>query len=274
MDRRAPALMLQPFMLHAWEAAAIAAVVGGAVGFFVVLRGQAFAAHAIPNGAFAGAAAATLASVNVLLGLGAFALVGALGIAALGRRASRDVATALVLVLMLALGALLLGFGSDYASQVYALLFGEVLGVSGTQLVASAALAGAALATLALLYRPLLLCAALSESSQLRPGGRRALELAFLLVLAMATTMTVPVVGATLMFSLMVGPAAAARLLARQPSVALGLSVALALAVAWGAVALAYLTGWPVGFYVGTLAACVYLAGRVRAGEGRLPRLR
>jgi zinc/manganese transport system permease protein len=261
--------MFAAFMLHAWVAAGIVGAVAGAVGFFVVLRGQAFAAHAIPNGAFAGAAAAMLESVNALIGLGVFALAGALGIAAFGRRAGRDVATALVLVLMLALGALLLGFGSDYAPEVYALLFGEVLGVSAGQLAATAALAGGVLAGLALLYRPLLLCAALPESPRLRPSGRRALEPGFLIVVALATTMTVPIVGATLMFSLMIGPAAAACSLSGRPSVALGLSVGLALAVAWSGVALAYLSGWPVGFYVGMLAACVYLAGRVTGAAAR-----
>ncbi len=57
-------LMFAGFMINAWEAATIVAVVAGVVGFFTVLRGSAFAAHALPNGAFAGAAGASLIGVN------------------------------------------------------------------------------------------------------------------------------------------------------------------------------------------------------------------
>jgi len=98
--------MFSGFMVNAWTVASIVAVVAGLVGFFTVLRGSAFAAHAIPNGSFAGAAGASLIGVSTLLGLGVFALAGALGIGVLGRRGRHDVATALALVTMLGLGAL------------------------------------------------------------------------------------------------------------------------------------------------------------------------
>ena len=74
------ALMFSGFMVNAWVIGTIVAVVGGVVGFFVVLRGAAFAAHAIPNGAFAGAAGANLLGINPLIGLGVFSLGAALGI--------------------------------------------------------------------------------------------------------------------------------------------------------------------------------------------------
>ena len=97
--------MFSGFMVNAWEVATIVAVIAGVVGFFVVLRGSAFPAHAIPNGAFAGAAGANLIGVNTLVGLGVFAVLAALGIGSLGRRGRTDVVTALALVMMLALGA-------------------------------------------------------------------------------------------------------------------------------------------------------------------------
>src|SRR5579875_2188928 len=101
-------------MIHAWEAATIVALVAGVVGFFTVMRGAAFAAHALPNGAFAGAAGASLIGVNALVGLGTFSLAGAVTIAWLGRRARRDVATAMTIVMMLALGSLFLSQTSEY----------------------------------------------------------------------------------------------------------------------------------------------------------------
>ncbi len=110
--------MFSGFMINAWTVASIVAVVAGLVGFFTVLRGSAFAAHAVPNGAFAGAAGASLLGINVLIGLGVFSLLGALGIGLLGRRGRHDVATALALVLMLGLGALFLSFTVEYAPEV------------------------------------------------------------------------------------------------------------------------------------------------------------
>src|ERR1700733_14847451 len=99
--------MFSGFMVNAWTVASIVAVV---VGFFAVLRGSAFVAHAVPNGSFAGAAWASLVGINTLIGLGIFSLLGALGIGLLGRRGRHDVVTALALVLMLGLGSLFLLF--------------------------------------------------------------------------------------------------------------------------------------------------------------------
>src|ERR1700691_2339703 len=72
------------FMMSAWIVASIVAVVAGVVGFFVVMRGSAFAAHALPQSAFTGAAAASLIGISTVYGMGAFALTSALGIAWLG----------------------------------------------------------------------------------------------------------------------------------------------------------------------------------------------
>jgi zinc/manganese transport system permease protein len=250
------------FMVNAWVVATIVAVVGGAVGFFVVLRGSAFVAHAIPNGSFAGAAAASLVGVNALIGLGVFSLGGALGIGLLGRRGRHDVATALTLVFMLGLGALFLSFSVEYAPEIYSLLFGEVLGISTNQLGPTIALALVSLAALAVLYRPLLLSSALPDSAQARGIAPFGIELGFLLLVALATTMTVPVVGTALIFSLMIGPPAAARAFTNRPWVAIALSVAIALIVVWAAIALSYQTNWPVGFFVGTASAAAYATGR------------
>jgi zinc/manganese transport system permease protein len=109
------------FLVNALAVGTIVAIVAGVVGFFVVLRGAAFVADAVPQGAFAGAAGASLIGVSTLVGLGAFALAGALAIGWLRRRARSDVATALVLVLMLGLGALFLSFTVEYSSEIFSL---------------------------------------------------------------------------------------------------------------------------------------------------------
>jgi zinc/manganese transport system permease protein len=262
------------FMMNAWITATIVAVVGGVVGYFVVLRGSAFPAHAIPKGAFAGAAGAALLGINTILGLGAFALLGALGIGSLGRRGRHDVATALALVMMLALGAAFLSRTTEYEPELYSLLFGEVLGVSTSEILPTALIGLACIAAVAVVYRPLLLASITPEVAEAKGIRPHRIELIFLVILALATAMTVPVVGALLIFSLMIGPPAAARSVTSRPLLAMILSVAIALATVWVAIAASYLYNWPVGFFVGVLGALSYGCGRGWAAWQRRGRAR
>lgn len=254
--------MFSSFMVNAWEVGSLVALVAGVVGFFAVVRGSAFAAHAIPNGSFAGAAGAVLIGVSTLLGLAVFALAGALGIGALGRRGRHDVATALTLVMMLGLGALFLSLSSDYAPEVESLLFGEILGIAGNELLPTAILSAVCLLAIAALYRPLMLSSVLPEVGESHGIGHFRMEIAFLVVLALATAMTVPVVGTLLFFSLAIGAPAAARSFTDRPLIAIVLSAAIALVIVWAAIALSYETDYPVGFFVGAASALSYAIGR------------
>src|SRR5579864_5999634 len=244
-------------MANTWLVASIVAVIAGVVGFFVVLRGSAFPAHAIPKGAFAGAAGANLVGVNALVGLAVFSLLAALGIGSLGRRGRHDVVTALALVMMLALGAAFLSRTTEYEPEIYSLLFGEILPVALAGLVCITAVA--------VIYRPLMLSSIVPEVAEARGVRSYRIEICFLVIVALATAMTVPVVGALLIFSLMIGPPAAARSLTSRPALAMLLSVAIALLTVWTAIALSYETNWPIGFFVGSMAAVCYGAGRIWA---------
>ncbi len=254
-------------MVNTWVAGTLVAVVAALVGFFAVLRGATFLAHAVPNGAFAGAAGASLIGVNPVLGLGCFALAGALGISWLSRRGRSDAVTALSLVLMLGLGLLFLSLSQEYSAELFSLLFGDVVGVSSSELVPVAALGLVGVVAVVLLFRPLLLSSVVPEVAWARGLDPSRLELAFLVVMALATTMTVPLVGAFLMFSLMVAPAAAARSLVSRPLAAVGLAVLLALVVTWSAIALAYVSNWPIGFFVGALGALAFVLSRALAAR-------
>lgn len=257
--------MFSGFMENAWIIGSIVAVVAGVVGFFVVMRGAAFSAHAIPNGAFAGAAAANLVGINTLVGLGAFSLAAALGIGKLSRRGRADAVTALALMLMLALGAAFLSQSTQYEPQIFSLLFGEILGVSAGQIWPVAALGAICILAVAVFYRQLLLTAIAPDMAAARGLRPERIEMIFLVVLACATTMTVPVVGALLIFTLMIGPPAAARSFSDRALVALGLSVVMALITIWAALACSFTTNWPVGFYVGSFSAAWFVIGRLYA---------
>jgi zinc/manganese transport system permease protein len=264
--------MFTGLMLNTWIAGTAVAVIAGVTGLFAVLRGSTFAAHAIPNGAFAGAAGATLLGFNPFAGLAVFSVAGALGIAGLSRRGRNDVATALTLVMMLGVGALFVSWTTEYAQEAYSLLFGEVFGVSSDEVLPIVALGVISIAAIGIMFRPLLLSSALPEVAEARGVATRRMELGFLLVMALATSMTVPVVGALLMFSLMIGPAAAARSVTARPVLAMTLAVAIALVTVWTGIAVSYWSNWPLGFFVGIMGAAFFLAGRGYAAIARSAR--
>jgi len=254
--------MFASFMINAWIAATVIAAVAGVVGFFVVIRGSAFAAHALPLGTFPGAAAAAVLGVNPLIGLLVFSGLGVIGISQLGQRGRHEIATALSFVMLLGLGALFLSMTTEYFQAVYALLFGEVLGVSSSELVPVIVISVVSVALTAILFRPLLLSSVSPELGEARGIPARRMELLFLSILALATAVALPVVGALLVFSLMVGPASAARSLTDRPSRAVLLSAGLSVLTVWISIALSFASDWPIGFFVGGLSAIAYGAGR------------
>jgi zinc/manganese transport system permease protein len=250
------------FLINTWISASVVALVAGLVGFFVVLRGSSFLAHALPHGAFAGAAGATLLGLDPILGMGVFAVGGALAVSTLGRRGRNDVVIALALVVMLASGALFLSLGNQYSAEVFSLLFGQILGVSSAELLPILILGALCIAAILVAYRPLLLASVLPDQAAARGISTFGMSVFFAVIVALATTMSVPVVGALLMFSLLVGPPAAARLFSADPLRAIPLSMGFALVVVWVSIAAAYQTSLPVGFFVTLGSAVLYGAGR------------
>jgi zinc/manganese transport system permease protein len=177
--------------------------------------------------------------------------------------------TALALVTMLALGAAFLSQSTEYEPQIFSLLFGEILGVSTSQIIPVAILGVVCVLAIGLLYRRLLLTSVAPEIAAARELRPQVVDTMFLIVLACSTTMTVPVVGAFLIFTLMIGPPAAARCFSDRPGTALCVSVLIALLTLWAAIACSYQTNWPVGFYVGVFSATWYGVGRAYLARRR-----
>ena len=250
------------FMRNAFAAAALVAVVAGCSGYFLVLRAQSFAGHALAHVGFAGATGAVLIGVSPLSGL-LVATVGAgLGMGLLGERLEgRDVAIGIVLAVSLALGLLFLHFFTSYAAQATALLFGNLLGVDRVTLRTLAALAVLSLLALALLSRPLLFATLQPELAEAKGVSLRLVSVLFLAIVAVATAECAQIVGVLLVFGLMIAPAAAAQRFTRGLWRVLLLAVVLSLLSAWGGLVLAYYTDWPSSFWIVALGALCYLAG-------------
>ena len=257
------------FMRHAFAAATIVALLAGPVGYFLVLRGQSFAGHALAHVGFTGATGAVLLGIAPFWGMVSVTVAAACGIGLLGNGvAGRDVAIGMVLCLALGTGLLFLHFYTAFATQATTLLFGNVLAVDRRTIVSLLALAVPSLAALALASRPLLFATLQPELAEARGVSLRLQDVLFLVIVALATAESVQIVGVLLVFVLMVGPAAAAQRVTTRVGSGLLLSVALALGEAWLGVASAYWTDWPASFCISALSVGVYvLLGA--AAEGR-----
>ena len=257
------------FMRTAFAASGVAAVLAGTVGFFLVLRGQTFAGHALSHVGFTGATGALLFGLSPLAGLVGFTLVAGIGMGLFGEKlAERDVAIGMMLSLALGLGLLFLHFYTAAATQAAALLFGNVLGVDSSALLTLCVLAGASLLALAAIGRPLTFASIQPELAEARGVPMRFVSSAFLAIVAVAVAECAQIVGVLLVFTLMVGPAAAAMNLTRRLGPAVALSAALALAEAWGGLTLAYYTDWPTSFWITALSGVVFFGAAARRFAG------
>ena len=253
------------FMRTAFAASGLAALLAGTVGFFLVLRGQTFAGHALAHASFTGATGAALFGLSPFAGLLGFTFLTGVGMGLFGEKlAQRDVAIGMMLSLSLGLGLLFLHFYTTGATQAAALLFGNVLGVDSSALVNLVALAGLSLIALALIGRPLVFASLQADLAEARGVPLRFVSAAFLGIAAAAVAECAQIVGVLLVFTLMVGPAAAAMNLSRRLPLAIALSAGLALAEAWGGLTLAFYTDWPTSFWITALSGLVFFGAAAR----------
>ena len=256
---------------HAFIGGTIAAVVAGSVGYFLVLRAQAFAAEAFTDIGFAGATGAALLGVRSLAGMILFSLLAAVGLGVLGNRVrGRDVEVGMVLSFALGLGVLFLSIYSHtsarHAMSSVSILFGSMLTIDSTEILLAFASCGTAIAVLAAVYRPLLFASVDPAGAQARGVPTRALSVIFLVILALTTAACVLVVGVLLAASLLIAPAAAAVNLTHRPTQSIIVSVATGTGITWLGLILTFagtVRHLPVGFYISVLAALTYAVSLV-----------
>lgn len=251
------------FMRNAYLAGTVVAVVAGLVGYFVILRGLSFAGHALSHIGFAGATGAVVLGLSPVFGLLGFTLGSALIMGALGTRIrGRDVIIGIVLAWMLGLGVLFLSLYTGYATEAYALLFGEILGISQRDVLVTCAAGGVTLLALAALYRPLLFTSLDADVAEARGVPTRFVAVAFMLILAVAVSQAVQVVGVLLIFALLVTPAAIAEQVTARPALGMLISAVLALLFTWGGLTVAFFLPYPVSFFITTFAFGAYVLVR------------
>jgi zinc/manganese transport system permease protein len=256
------------FMVNALAAGTVVAVVAGAVGYFMVARRQSFAGHTLAMIGFPGASGATWLGINAGFGYFGFCVAGALAIALLpraargnGRGGSSDESAVIgtVQAFALASGFLFVSLYKGFLSGLNNLLFGTITGVSDDQVRVLLVAGVVCLALLAFLGRPLLFTTVDPAVAAARGVPVRAVSVAFLLLLGLATAGTSQVTGSLLVFALLVAPAATASRLTARPSLGLALSVLIALAVTWVGETVAFFSPYPIGFWVTTLAFAGFL---------------
>ena len=249
-------------------AAALLGVIGGLVGVFVQMRDMQFAVHGIAELSFAGAAAALLLGVNVALGsvlgsLVAGALIGALGI----RARDRNSVIGVLMPFGLGLGVLFLALYEGRAANKFGLLTGQVVSVAGEQLGWLISLSVVVVIGLALIWRPLTFISADPEVAVARGLPAGLLSIVFTVLLALAVSLAVQVVGALLVLSLLVTPAAAAFRVTASPVLAPLLSVVFAVTSAVGGILVALGTSVPISPFVTTISFLIYLVCRLSSGR-------
>jgi zinc/manganese transport system permease protein len=259
-----------PFMVNALEAGTIVSLVAAVAGWFMVLRRQAFAGHTLAVMSFPGASAAALAGVPLAAGYFASSAVAAVAIAAGSRGpdgrdpVQESAVIGTVQVAGLALGFLFLSLYGGILEGLETMLFGSFLGITHGQVIGLLAVATATLLFFALAGRPLLYASVDPLAARARGVPVRALEPAFLVVLGLAVAATAQITGVLLVFALLVAPAAAAQELTPRVWLGLTATTAIALAVTWLSLTLAYYTDYPVGFFVTSLGFLVWVAASVR----------
>ena len=256
-------LLQHEFVRNAFWAGTVVAILSGLVGYFVILRGQAFACEALSHVGFAGATFAALLGLPSLLGMFAFTLLAAFSMGALGNRLrGRDIEIGMVLSFVLGLGVLFLSLYTRNATAAVGILFGSILSVTGPAVLITFGIGLAAVIIVITLFRPLLFTSVDPMLAEARGLSIRGLSVLFLFLLAISVSVAVQVVGVLLVFALLIVPAASAELVSHRPFSTILLAVGISLVSTWAGLGLAFIGHWPVSFYIVAITSIFYITAR------------
>lgn len=276
----APGFFSSSAVWRALSMSAAVAVVSGMVGVFAVVRGQSFAGHALGDFGTTGASGAFLAGLNAVWGFLGVGLIAGAIMDTLGKRAKeRDIATGVVLSLILGIGALFLYFDTTYRNTTGApmtILFGSVFLVDPSLLPFVLCFDGLAVLLLFIIYRPLLFSSLNVDLARAKGVPARLISILFMSALAMAVEQSAIVVGALLSTALLIGPAAIAIRFTHRPGKAMLVASMIGIFSSWMGILLAYDSynwppvnrGWPVSFFIASIILLLYLLSHLRLRMG------
>ncbi len=255
------------FIQNALLTGTCVALVSAFIGYFLIARRLTFAGHALSHIGFAGAAGAVLLGLPPLAGLLVFTMGASVGISLLSKESrERDLAIGIILTFALGLGILFLSLYAGFAERVYAILFGDILGISRGDVLVTALFSLLSILAIVAVFRPLLFSSFDPEIAEARGVPVRTLAFGFLLLVAIAVSMSIQVIGVLLVFTLLVGPAATAMRLVKQPRWTILLAMVLGVLYVWGGMFLAINVAdatWPPSFFIAALSFGVYLPIRL-----------
>ncbi|MCI1641199.1 MAG: metal ABC transporter permease [Actinomyces sp.] len=245
-------------------AGVVLALIGGLIAVFVVQRDMAFAVHGISELSFSGGAAGLLIGIGVVPGALLGSMIAALLIGFMGtRERERNSAIAVLMPFGLGLGILFLSLAPGRTANKFGLLTGQIVAIDDPQLGALSAIGAVALIGILLIWRPLSFASLDPEVARARGLPMRGLSLAFMALLGLTVAVSVQIVGALLVMSVLVTPAAAAMRLSASPVVVPVLSVAFALVSVVGGIMVALGSAVPISPFVTTISFLIYLGARL-----------
>jgi zinc/manganese transport system permease protein len=245
-------------------AGALLGIVGGLIGPFVMTRDLAFAVHGVSELSFAGASAALLFGMNVVAGSLVGSLAAAILIGLLGARArERNSIIAVLMPFGLGLGILFLSLYGGRSSNKFGLLTGQIVSVDNPQLLWLILVSVIVIVSLLVMWRPLTFASVDEDVARARGVPVAAISMAFMVLLGLATAVSVQIVGALLVLALLVTPAAAAMRVTSSPLLTPILSVTFAVVSVVGGILLALGGALPISPYVTSISFLIYLVCRV-----------
>jgi zinc/manganese transport system permease protein len=253
-------LLSHDFVRQALIAGALLGLVAGLIGPFIVMRQMSFAVHGSSELSLTGAAFALLVGFEVGWG----ALIGSALAAALfgvlGQRVrERDSVTGVILAFGLGLAVLFIYLYPGRTATSFALLTGQIVGVGYSGLAMLGLVCLLVIVVLTVSYRPLLFATVDSEVAAARGVPVRALGVVFAALVGVVAAQAVQIVGALLVMSLLITPAAAAARVVNAPIAAIVASVIFAEVSAVGGIMLSLAPGVPVSVFVATISFLIYL---------------
>ena len=249
------------FMQRALLAAGLAGLVCAVVGIFVVLKGMAFMGDAVAHSSLAGMSVAYFFGGNVFWGALAWAVPASLAITLISRRANLRLDTAIGIIFAsgFAVGIILMSRVSNYTADLFGLLFGNLLGVSWSDVILISVIAGAVLVIVAALYKELLFTSYDATMSAASGIPVRLVEYLLPLLVGVTTVASLKAVGIVLVLALLVTPAATATLLDRRLPGIMAYSIAVALAATVAGLYLSFYAGLPSGPSIVVVATGFFL---------------